>query len=118
MNNTRDVILVNRCNQSDEFRTVLPVKMCVHVLLVLMLAAAAVLVVGAGVGVAATTWYVDDGGGAGIDFTKIQDAVSNASAGDTIYVYDGMYNEHVVISTSITLSGQSESNVTIDGGKR
>ncbi len=114
MNNTRDVILVNRCNQSDEFRTVLPAKMCVQVLLILMLAAAAVLVVGAGVG-AAATWYVDDGGGAGIDFTKIQDAVSNASAGDTIYVYEGMYNEHVLIPTSITLSGQSESNVTIDG---
>jgi hypothetical protein len=47
VNNTRDVILVNRCNQSDEFQTVLPAKMCVHVLLILMLAAAAVLVVGA-----------------------------------------------------------------------
>ena len=116
MNDTLDVILMNRCNQSDEFRTVLPAKMCVRVLLILMLAAAAVLVVGAGVGAAATTWYVDDGGGAGIDFTKIQDAVSNASAGDTIYVYDGIYNEHVVIYTSITLSGQSESGVTIDGG--
>ena len=48
MNSTVDVILVNRCNQSDEFRTVLPAKMCVRVLLILMLAAAAVLVVGAG----------------------------------------------------------------------
>jgi len=47
VNNTRDVILVNRCNQSDEFRTVLPAKMCARVLLILMLAAAAVLVVGA-----------------------------------------------------------------------
>nr|CAI64204.1 conserved hypothetical protein [uncultured archaeon] len=111
MNNTRDVILVNRCNQSDEFRTVLPAKMCVHVLL--MLAAAAVLVVGAGVG-AAATWYVDDGGG--VDYDTIQDAVDVAGAGDMIYVYDGTYNEHVVISTSITLSGQTESGVTIDGG--
>jgi hypothetical protein len=50
VNNTRDVILVNRRNQSDEFRTVLPAKMCVRVLVILMLAAAAVLVVGAGVG--------------------------------------------------------------------
>jgi len=30
-----------------------------------MLATAAVLVTGAGVGAAATTWYVDDDGGAG-----------------------------------------------------
>ena len=48
MNSTLDVILVNRCNQSDESRTVLPAKLCVRVLLILMLAAAAVLVVGAG----------------------------------------------------------------------
>jgi hypothetical protein len=42
-----DVILVNGRNQSDKFQTVLPAKMCVHVLLILMLAAAAVLAVGA-----------------------------------------------------------------------
>ena len=50
MNDTMDVIIVNRCNQSYEFRTVLPAKLCVRVLLILMLAAAAVLVAGAGVG--------------------------------------------------------------------
>ncbi|RLD17744.1 MAG: hypothetical protein DRI69_11655 [Bacteroidetes bacterium] len=61
MNDTLDVILVNRCNQSDDFRTVLPAKMCVRVLAILMLAAAAVLVVGAGVDAAATTWRVGDG---------------------------------------------------------
>jgi parallel beta-helix repeat protein len=85
MNDTLDVILVNRCNQNDEFRTVLPAKKCVRVLLILMLAAAAVLVVGAGVGAAATTWYVDDGGGAGIDFTNTSDAVDTASNIDLIY---------------------------------
>ena len=61
MNDTLDVILVNRYNQNDEFRTVLPAKMCVRVLVILMLAAAAVLVVGAGVGAAATTWYAEEG---------------------------------------------------------
>jgi hypothetical protein len=50
VNNTRNVILVNRCNQSDEFRTVLPAKMYARLLVILILAAAAVLVVGAGVG--------------------------------------------------------------------
>ena len=53
MNGTLDMILVNRCNQSDKFRTVLPAKMYVCVLGVMVLAAAAVLVVGAGVGVGA-----------------------------------------------------------------
>jgi hypothetical protein len=37
----------------------------------------------------ATTWYVDDDGGA--DFTTIHDAVDYASAGDTIIVRDGSY---------------------------
>ena len=40
MNDTVYVILVNRCNQSDEFRTVLPAKLCVCVLTIVMLAAA------------------------------------------------------------------------------
>jgi len=57
----------------------------------LMLIAAAVLVVGTGVGAAATTWYVDDSGGA--DYDTIQYAVDVAGAGDTIYVYDGIYND-------------------------
>ena len=55
MNDTMDVIIVNRCNQSDEFRTVLPAKMCVQVLMIMALAAAVVLVVGAGVGAEVAT---------------------------------------------------------------
>jgi parallel beta-helix repeat protein len=43
---------------------------------------------------AATTWYVDDDGGA--DFTSIADAVAAAGAGDTIIVKDGTYNESVI----------------------
>ena len=39
MNSTLDVILVNRCNQSDGFRTVLPAKMCMRVLVIMALAA-------------------------------------------------------------------------------
>ena len=33
--------------------------------------------------------YVDDDGGA--DYTSIQDAIDNASFGDTIYIYSGIY---------------------------
>jgi len=39
MNDIVYVILVNRCNQSDEFQTVLPAKLCVRVLTIVMLAA-------------------------------------------------------------------------------
>jgi len=73
MNDILDVILVNRCNQSDEFRTVLPAKMCVRVLLILMLAAAAMLVVGAGVAAGAEL-HVYPG-------ESIQDATCAAEAG-------------------------------------
>jgi len=59
------------------------------------------------------TWYVDDDGGA--DFTKIQDAVYAASAGDTIYVYNGTYYEHIYISKSLTLIGENKYATIIDG---
>jgi len=110
MNNTRDVILVNRRNQSDEFQTVLPAKMCVHVLLILMLAAAAVLVVGAeaaGVG-AGATWDVYQGAG-----TPIQDAIDGAEAGDTIYVHAGLYYENVNVDKRLTLKGDGADVVTV-----
>jgi len=57
---------------------------------------------------------VDDDGPA--DYDNIQDAVDAAGMGDIIYVYNGTYNEHVTISESLTLLGQNESNVIIDGG--
>ena len=40
MNDTTDVIIVNRCNKSEGFQTVLPANVCVRVLLILMLASA------------------------------------------------------------------------------
>jgi parallel beta-helix repeat protein len=60
------------------------------------------------------TWYVDDSGGA--DFTRIQDAINAASAGDTIYVYNGTYYEHIYISKSLTLIGENKYATIIDAG--
>jgi len=58
--------------------------------------------------------YVDVDGGA--DYTKIQDAIDNASDGDTIFVYNGIYHENVVINkTSIQLIGESKHYTIIDG---
>ena len=74
-----------------------------RMLAIMVLAAAAVLVVGAGA--AATTWYVDDGGGEGINFTSIQQAVGNASGGDTIIVYGGTYREDLTVNTRLILRG-------------
>ena len=55
------------------------------------------------------------GGDGPYNYTKIQDAVDNASDGDSIYVYQGIYYEHVLITKKITLTGQSRDQTTIDG---
>ncbi|MDH7506444.1 MAG: pectinesterase family protein [Candidatus Thermoplasmatota archaeon] len=57
--------------------------------------------------------YVDDDGGA--DYTLIQDALDNASDGDTIYVYSGIYYEHIKIKKSIKLLGEDKNTTIIDG---
>ena len=94
INDIMDVIIVNRCNQSDEFRTVLPAKMCVHVLVILMLAAAAVLVVGAGVGAAAMTWYVDDEGDQTIAYDR-------SCAGKTTVASPAIDNNTIVVDIKL-----------------
>jgi parallel beta-helix repeat protein len=48
------------------------------------------------------------------DYAKIQWAVDNASAGDTIIVDSGPYHEHIIISKSLTLQGINGSSI-IDG---
>lgn len=61
------------------------------------------------------TIYVDDDGTA--DYTCIQEAVDAAVDGDTVYVYSGRYEEHVVISSkSITLQGEDKDSTIIDAG--
>jgi parallel beta-helix repeat protein len=62
------------------------------------------------------TITVDDGGGA--NYTKIRDAINAASAGDTVYVYNGIYNEQITINKTINLTGESSDGTIIrgDGG--
>ena len=50
---------------------------------------------------AAKTYIVDISGGG--DFTSIQEAIDNASSGDTIYVWEGEYFENIVVNKSISL---------------
>jgi parallel beta-helix repeat protein len=64
--------------------------------------------------------YVDDEPGEGPgnppeDFTKIQDAVDNASDGDTVFVHNGTYHENVEVRRGISLLGESRYSTIIDG---
>ena len=55
----------------------------------------------------AATHYVPD------DYAKIQRAVNNATAGDTIIVRDGTYNENVNVNKSLTIQSENGSDSTI-----
>ena len=58
-------------------------------------------------------------GGSGPDnYTSIQDAVDNASSGDTVFVFgrEEPYNENVVVDKSIFLIGEDKNLVVIDAG--
>jgi len=50
------------------------------------------------------------------NYTKIQDAIDNASNGDSVFVYIGTYYENVVVDKSISLIGENLDNTIIDGG--
>jgi len=59
------------------------------------------------------TLYV---GGAGPgNYTKIQDAIDNASDGDTVFVFNGTYFENIEINKSIRLFGENREKTIIDG---
>jgi parallel beta-helix repeat protein len=58
-------------------------------------------------------WYV---GGSGLqNYTKIQDAIDNASEGDTVFVYSGTYYENIAINKSIIVVGEDRGTTFILG---
>lgn len=57
--------------------------------------------------------YVDDDGTA--DYTNIQDAIDNASDGDTVFVFNGTYYETLALVKSIRLQGENKYTTIIDG---
>ena len=62
-----------------------------------------------------TTLYV--GGNGPNNYTRIQDAIDNASSGDTVFVYNGTYHENIIVYKSINLLGEDKNNTIIDGGR-
>jgi len=61
------------------------------------------------------TLYV--GGSGPGNYTKIQDALDNASTGDTVFVYDesSPYTEHLWINSSVQLIGENAETTVING---
>jgi parallel beta-helix repeat protein len=65
------------------------------------------------------TLYVDDDfnesapGWNITSFDMIQSAIDNASVNDTVFVYNGLYNESIVINKSLTLTGENNQNTII-----
>jgi parallel beta-helix repeat protein len=59
------------------------------------------------------------GGSGEGNYSKIQDAIDNASDGDTVFVYDDSspYYEHILINKSISLIGEDLDTTIIDGGR-
>lgn len=58
-------------------------------------------------------WTVDDDGPA--DFNRIQEAIDAANEGDSIFVFNGIYPEHLHINKSICLIGQDRNLTVLDG---
>ena len=55
------------------------------------------------------------GGSGHGNYSKIQDAIDNASGGDTVFVYSGTYYENVDVDKSIDLVGEDRNSTIIDG---
>ena len=47
-------------------------------------------------------------------FQLIQDGIDASTEGGTVYVYNGIYYENVIIEKTIKLLGENKSNTTID----
>jgi len=47
-------------------------------------------------------------------FTKIQDAIDNASSGDTLRIWAGTYNENIVLNKTLKLIGNGSESSIID----
>jgi parallel beta-helix repeat protein len=58
------------------------------------------------------------GGSGPGNYSKIQDAVDNATTGDTVFVFHGFYIENVTINTSIALIGEQRKTTIIDGSEQ
>lgn len=66
------------------------------------------------------TTYVDDNADAGwydaLHVRTIQEGIDNVTSGATVYVWNGTYNENVIVNKTISIIGNGSSVVTVDAG--
>ncbi len=62
--------------------------------------------------VKAATITVDDSGGA--DYLTIQEGIDAANLGNTVFVYNGTYNETVIVDKTINLTGENRDSTIVD----
>jgi parallel beta-helix repeat protein len=55
------------------------------------------------------------GGDGPVNYTRIQDAIDNASSNDTIFVYSGTYIENIFINITVSLIGEEKNSTILDG---
>ena len=55
------------------------------------------------------------GGNGPGNYSRIQDAVNDASDGDIVFVYNGTYYENIIIDKTINLTGEIKEETIIDG---
>jgi parallel beta-helix repeat protein len=60
------------------------------------------------------TLYVNMTGSDGA-YTSVQDAINASKDGDTLFVYQGTYNENIVVNKTINLIGENMDLTTING---
>jgi nitrous oxidase accessory protein len=60
-------------------------------------------------------WLYVGGSGPG-NYSAIQSAINSANTGDTIYVYNGVYQEQIHVTKSLFLKGQNNINTIVIGG--
>jgi len=53
-------------------------------------------------------WNVDH-------FSSISDAINASESGDSVFIYNGIYCEHIILDKSIIIVGEERNNTIIDG---
>jgi len=58
------------------------------------------------------------GGHGSNNYIKIQDAIDNASYGDTVFVFSGIYKENIELDKTLNLKGEDKNTTIIDGSQK